>query len=89
MQQIFDPRTSVLFRESLNDLSPKLILVAEVDILYDEQILYHKRFLDEGVRGRLTCQPATHPTGRVKRGPGGPLIGHKLDTGWQGRLGAR
>ena len=32
------------------------------------------------VHYRLTCQPATHPTGRAK-----PLIGHTLDTGWQGR----
>ena len=43
-------------------------------------------------RARLTCQPATRPTGRAKQGSespgglGGPLIGHKLDTGWQGRL---
>ena len=53
MQQIFDPRISVLFRESLKDLSPKLILVAEVDILHDEQILYHKRLLEEGVQSDL------------------------------------
>ena len=30
---------------------------------------------------RLTCQPTRRPTGRAK-----PLIGHKLDTRWQGRL---
>ena len=42
-----------MFRESLKDLSPKLILVAEVDILYDEQILYHKRLQDEGVQSDL------------------------------------
>ena len=44
---------------------------------------------------RLTCRPATRPTIRAKRGSegqagcilGGPPIGHKLDTGWQGRLG--
>ena len=37
---------------------------------------------------RLTCQLATRPTGWVKRGPEERrLIGHKLDTGWQGRLG--
>ena len=29
---------------------------------------------------RLTCQPATRPTGRAN------MIGHKVDTGWQGRL---
>ena len=35
---------------------------------------------------RLTCQPATRPMGQAKRGPEGPVIAHKLDTGWQGRL---
>ena len=38
----------------------------------------------------LTCEPATRLTGQAKRGlegiPGEPLIGHKFDTGWQGRL---
>ena len=33
---------------------------------------------------RLTCQSATRPNGQAKQGP--PLIGHKLDIGWQGRL---
>ena len=33
---------------------------------------------------RLTCQSATRPMGQEKRGL--PLIGHKSDTGWQGRL---
>ena len=42
-----------------------------------------------GRQSRLTCQPALRPTGRANRGLegfGGPLIGHKLDTGWQDRL---
>ena len=26
------------------------------------------------------------PDGQSEATPGGPLIGHKLDTGWQGRL---
>mgnify|MGYP001801372842 CR=1 FL=1 len=40
---------------------------------------------------RLTSQPVTRPTGRRGRLTlgcilGGPLVGLKLDTGWQGRL---
>ena len=40
---------------------------------------------------KLTCRPATCLTSRAKGQAGcilgGPLIGHKLDTGWRGRLG--
>ena len=39
-----------------------------------------------GTALRLTCQPVTPQTVRAKQGPGGPLIEHKLDTAWQGRL---
>ena len=41
----------------------------------------HQMVLITQVGFRLPCQPARRPTGRAK-----PLIGHKLDTGWQGRL---
>lgn len=53
MQQMYDPRISVLFRESVGDLSPTLVLVAEVDILHDEAILYYNRLQKEGVPSEL------------------------------------
>ena len=53
MQQIYDPRISPLFRKSLSDLSPTLVLVAEVDVLHDEALLYYKRLQKEGVPSEL------------------------------------
>ena len=53
MQQIYDPRISPLFRKRLSDLSPTLVLVAEVDVLHDEALLYYKRLQKEGVPSEL------------------------------------
>ena len=53
MQQIYDPRISPLFRKRLSDLSPTLVLVAEVDVLHDEALLYYKRLQKEGVPSDL------------------------------------
>ena len=49
-------------------------MLKSVYVLMNYQAHTGKRVLNTP---RLTCQPATHPTGRAKRGP---------DTGWQGRL---
>ena len=60
MQQIYDPRISVLFRESLKDLSPSLVLMAEVDLLNDEILLYYKRLQREGVPSDLKLYKGTY-----------------------------
>lgn len=53
MKQVFDPKVSPLFRESLRDLAPTLVLVAEVDVLHDEGVLYYERLKNEGVDSDL------------------------------------
>ena len=60
MQQIYDPRISPLFRESLSDLSPTLVLVAEVDVLHDVALLYYKRLQKEGLPSDLKIYKGTY-----------------------------
>lgn len=53
MKQVFEPKASPLFRPSLKDLAPTLVLVAEIDLLHDEAILYYDRLQKEGVESKL------------------------------------